>query len=133
MATRAWTESRNVYNLTVDETHTYYVLAGRTPVLVHNSNGSCGITGVSNLHGKTLGEAEQGIFGQGFSFTSETKGGYRCYDHPDGSQVWIRPNGEVMRLGPSIDAGPNQKNYRQRYGPDGQITQEHSTGEMVIR
>nr|WP_230554419.1 hypothetical protein [Salinispora arenicola] len=23
--------------------HTYYVIAGTTPVLVHNSNGSCGI------------------------------------------------------------------------------------------
>ncbi len=26
------------YNLTVDDLHTYYVLAGKTPVLVHNSN-----------------------------------------------------------------------------------------------
>jgi hypothetical protein len=26
------------YNLTVDDIHTYYVLAGDTPVLVHNSN-----------------------------------------------------------------------------------------------
>jgi hypothetical protein len=28
-----------MYNLTVDQLHTYYVLAGATPVLVHNSNG----------------------------------------------------------------------------------------------
>ncbi|MGC5332888.1 polymorphic toxin-type HINT domain-containing protein [Micromonospora sp. DT62] len=27
------------YNLTVDRTHTYYVLAGNTPVLVHNTGG----------------------------------------------------------------------------------------------
>ncbi|MFE0085891.1 hypothetical protein, partial [[Kitasatospora] papulosa] len=26
------------YNLTVEDFHTYYVLAGATPVLVHNSN-----------------------------------------------------------------------------------------------
>ncbi|MEU8702411.1 polymorphic toxin-type HINT domain-containing protein [Streptomyces sp. NPDC048680] len=32
------TESTAVYNLTVDDLHTYYVLAGETPVLVHNSN-----------------------------------------------------------------------------------------------
>ncbi|GAA4119422.1 hypothetical protein GCM10022284_75170 [Streptomyces hundungensis] len=38
--TRAWTEHHKVYNLTVDDLHTYYVLAGTTPVLVHNSN--CG-------------------------------------------------------------------------------------------
>ncbi|MEU5216495.1 polymorphic toxin-type HINT domain-containing protein [Streptomyces sp. NPDC020807] len=30
--------SAEVYNLTVDDLHTYYVLAGATPVLVHNSN-----------------------------------------------------------------------------------------------
>ncbi|WP_073501593.1 GH-E family nuclease [Actinacidiphila paucisporea] len=33
----------NRYNLTVDQLHTYYVVAGGTPVLVHNSNG-CGVT-----------------------------------------------------------------------------------------
>ncbi|MFI6697850.1 RHS repeat-associated core domain-containing protein [Streptomyces sp. NPDC050509] len=31
-------ESTTVYNLTVDDLHTYYVLAGQTPVLVHNSS-----------------------------------------------------------------------------------------------
>ncbi|MFC4032341.1 polymorphic toxin-type HINT domain-containing protein [Streptomyces polygonati] len=34
----------NRYNLTVNQLHTYYVLAGDTPVLVHNSNGLCGVT-----------------------------------------------------------------------------------------
>ncbi|MFE7854099.1 polymorphic toxin-type HINT domain-containing protein [Streptomyces sp. NPDC057403] len=34
--------SADMYNLTVDQLHTYYVLAGGTPVLVHNSNGLCG-------------------------------------------------------------------------------------------
>ncbi|MDG4787110.1 polymorphic toxin-type HINT domain-containing protein [Micromonospora sp. WMMD1102] len=33
------------YNLTVDDIHTYYVLAGNTPVLVHNTNPSgCGVS-----------------------------------------------------------------------------------------
>ncbi|NJP44756.1 polymorphic toxin-type HINT domain-containing protein [Actinacidiphila epipremni] len=31
--------ARNMYNLTVQDLHTYYVLAGHTPVLVHNSDG----------------------------------------------------------------------------------------------
>lgn len=35
---RAFTKRATTYNLTVDELHTYYVLAGQTPVLVHNSN-----------------------------------------------------------------------------------------------
>lgn len=34
---RAYTRHATTYNLTVDNLHTYYVLAGETPVLVHNS------------------------------------------------------------------------------------------------
>ncbi|MER6666710.1 polymorphic toxin-type HINT domain-containing protein [Amycolatopsis japonica] len=34
--TRSWSETRRVYNLTVDTDHTYYVVAGQTPVLTHN-------------------------------------------------------------------------------------------------
>lgn len=36
---RAYTDHVRTYNLTVDGLHTYYVLAGETPVLVHNSEG----------------------------------------------------------------------------------------------
>ncbi|MGW5582283.1 polymorphic toxin-type HINT domain-containing protein, partial [Micromonospora chokoriensis] len=35
-ATRHWSEPAQVYNLTVDDVHTYYVLAGDTSLLVHN-------------------------------------------------------------------------------------------------
>ncbi|WP_079056293.1 polymorphic toxin-type HINT domain-containing protein [Streptomyces caeruleatus] len=41
-ANRSFTRYARTYNLTVDDLHTYYVLAGKTPVLVHNSNGMCG-------------------------------------------------------------------------------------------
>ncbi|GAB3720892.1 polymorphic toxin-type HINT domain-containing protein [Amycolatopsis oliviviridis] len=34
--TRSWSETRRVYNLTVDTDHTYFVVAGQTPVLTHN-------------------------------------------------------------------------------------------------
>ncbi|MEU9092829.1 polymorphic toxin-type HINT domain-containing protein [Streptomyces sp. NPDC048428] len=37
-ANRAYSKRARTYNLTVDDLHTYYVLAGETPVLVHNSN-----------------------------------------------------------------------------------------------
>ncbi|GAA3883842.1 hypothetical protein GCM10022227_46580 [Streptomyces sedi] len=37
------TRASTVHNLTVEGLHTYYVLAGQTPVLVHNSN--CPLTG----------------------------------------------------------------------------------------
>ncbi|MER7832173.1 polymorphic toxin-type HINT domain-containing protein [Streptomyces sp. NPDC095602] len=39
---RSFTQQARTYNLTVADLHTYYVLAGETPVLVHNSNGWCG-------------------------------------------------------------------------------------------
>lgn len=38
---RAYTQHARTYNFTVDDFHTYYVLAGTTPVLVHNST-PCG-------------------------------------------------------------------------------------------
>lgn len=44
VAVRAYTASARTYNLTVDGVHTYFVLAGHTPVLVHNvggGNGDC--------------------------------------------------------------------------------------------
>jgi hypothetical protein len=40
-----WTETATVYNLTVTDIHTYYVIAGSTPVLVHNTAASCPIEG----------------------------------------------------------------------------------------
>ncbi|WP_406642538.1 Hint domain-containing protein [Amycolatopsis sp. WGS_07] len=39
-----YTSSFRTYNLTIDTTHTYYVLAGATPILVHNN--SCPIDSV---------------------------------------------------------------------------------------
>ncbi|MFJ7078205.1 polymorphic toxin-type HINT domain-containing protein [Streptomyces sp. NPDC098781] len=37
-ANRSFTRHARTFNLTVGDLHTYYVLAGQTPVLVHNSN-----------------------------------------------------------------------------------------------
>ncbi|MFC7219666.1 polymorphic toxin-type HINT domain-containing protein [Streptomyces polyrhachis] len=42
-ANKPYTLHARTYNLTVDDLHTYYVLAGETPVLVHNSN--CDVAG----------------------------------------------------------------------------------------
>ncbi|MFD9411015.1 polymorphic toxin-type HINT domain-containing protein [Streptomyces sp. NPDC059989] len=38
VSNKPYTEHATTYNLTIDDFHTYYVLAGETPVLVHNSN-----------------------------------------------------------------------------------------------
>ncbi|MFJ9817458.1 polymorphic toxin-type HINT domain-containing protein [Streptomyces sp. NPDC101151] len=50
-ANRPYSAHTRTYNLTVEDLHAYYVLAGETPVLVHNSN--CGI----RPHDKARGAA----------------------------------------------------------------------------
>jgi hypothetical protein len=49
---RSFSEIARTYNLTVDDLHTYYVLAGDTPVLVHNSR--CLIGNLVGPQGETL-------------------------------------------------------------------------------
>ncbi|WHM36621.1 polymorphic toxin-type HINT domain-containing protein [Streptomyces sp. BPTC-684] len=39
---RSYEKNARTYNLTIDDLHTYYVLAGSTPILVHNSGPFCG-------------------------------------------------------------------------------------------
>ncbi|WP_435191259.1 polymorphic toxin-type HINT domain-containing protein [Streptomyces sp. bgisy126] len=40
---RHWKTLQPAYNLTVNDLHTYHVLAGKTPVLVHNTDPGCGL------------------------------------------------------------------------------------------
>ncbi|OKJ02807.1 hypothetical protein AMK18_11460 [Streptomyces sp. CB01249] len=53
-----WTRAATVHNLTVSDLHTYYVLAGETPVLVHNVN-------EGSLCNVTLGPAIKGQKAEG--------------------------------------------------------------------
>ncbi|MEH1123040.1 polymorphic toxin-type HINT domain-containing protein [Micromonospora sp. CPCC 206061] len=46
-AVHAYTQPQRVHNLTVEDLHTYYVLAGNTPVLVHNNSASCPIHSIT--------------------------------------------------------------------------------------
>ncbi|MCM2423911.1 polymorphic toxin-type HINT domain-containing protein [Streptomyces sp. RKAG293] len=55
-ANRAFALQARTYNLTVDNLHTYYVLAGDTPVLVHNSGPCPGLSG--SWHEGTFESAE---------------------------------------------------------------------------
>ncbi|MET8976251.1 polymorphic toxin-type HINT domain-containing protein [Streptomyces sp. NPDC004539] len=49
---RKWTALANVYNLTVADLHAYYVLAGETPILVHNSSCFRAPESYVNRHGE---------------------------------------------------------------------------------
>ncbi|WP_405821587.1 RICIN domain-containing protein [Streptomyces sp. NBC_01390] len=59
----------SAYNLTVDSVHTYYVLAGTTPVLVHNANGCPTGTMVLGIgrHSEALAKEIQG----GYTFNGD--------------------------------------------------------------
>lgn len=84
-----------------------------------------------NLNGKSQEEAEQELNDAGFIQGNTSAGGYARWRHPDGSDVYIRPNGEVIRLGPKVAPTGGGKMYHPHYDPDGQITQEHNTGETI--
>jgi hypothetical protein len=69
------------------------------PVKPTNGDGDFGATGeLPNLGGMTQEEADEALEGSGFTKGSTTKGGYTKYTHPDGSVVWIGPDGEIDRI-----------------------------------
>ncbi len=61
-----------------------------------------------------------------------TAGGYTRYKFPDQSEVWIRPNGEVVRL-PRREYAPQgqRTNKGARLDENGALTSAHTTGEKV--
>ncbi|GIM87193.1 type IV secretion protein Rhs [Salinispora arenicola] len=63
-STRSWSEHQKVYNLTVDGLHTYYVIAGNTPVLVHNTNGCFGNSIPTESLDVIKGIQRDGVLGQ---------------------------------------------------------------------
>jgi RHS repeat-associated protein len=78
-----FTGRQTMYNLTVAELHTYYVLAGTTPVLVHNcgegiyeAGGKHGPTARSSSRGTNSAEPRngQGAFDNSFEWTPEGPG-----------------------------------------------------------
>ena len=69
--------------------------------------------------------------GKGFEYHSTSKGGYVRYRHPGGSEVYIRPNGEVGRLGPKVTPGGGGKPYHPRVDANGNRIDTHNPGEFV--
>ncbi|MFJ1841402.1 polymorphic toxin-type HINT domain-containing protein [Streptomyces sp. NPDC088146] len=86
-ANRPFIKHVRTYNLTVDGLHTYYVLAGQTPVLVHNSN--CAIPSASEAAFKAA-ENPAGIFIKN-KHLSSFEGRYAKFNTADASeaQSWV--------------------------------------------
>uniref|UniRef100_UPI003703B0D0 polymorphic toxin-type HINT domain-containing protein n=1 Tax=Streptomyces rhizosphaerihabitans TaxID=1266770 RepID=UPI003703B0D0 len=131
-----YTKRQRTHNLTVQDIHTYYVLAGDTPVLVHNDGGSPDVTRIKNLQGMGLDDAHDYLERNGFTLKSWSdgkggKGGYMTYQSGDGSKITIRDSdGRVTRT-TVIDNGPNKKNGVQRWDEGGKKTLSHDHGEAV--
>jgi len=85
-----------------------------------------------DLTGWPGAQAVEALDDAGFEYHHTTRGGYRQWIHPDGSQVWVKPNGEIVRLGPKVK-GRSGKAHRPRFDQHGKRTQSHSTGEKLVK
>ena len=131
VSVRSFSSSRYMRNLTVAQLHTYYVMAGGTPVLVHNEGVGPSSGQVPDMTGMTQAQADELLSKNGFTLKSISEGGYATYKAADGSKVTVRlSDGRVTRTA-TVDPGPNQRNWTQRYGPDGHPTTSHDTGEIL--
>lgn len=127
-------EHATVHNLTIEDTHTYYVLAGETPVLVHNS--SCPIaanTATSatddwaNVSG-ILRDASRGKgnFGVGSGTAADAQSAGRAWVG-EGSRLasdgktWLSQDGLRQWRPPSFKPrlGIWQSNFESRWVPSG--------------
>jgi filamentous hemagglutinin len=115
-------------NLTVNDLHTYYVMAGNTPILVHNSNCDDWVNASGILRDATRGKGNFGLgsasraqadglgsdwVGEGYSVARDGKtlvsaDGLRQYRSPS-----YKPNNAA------IGRAPYQANFQSRWEPRG--------------
>jgi hypothetical protein len=90
-AVRAYHQTEITYDLTIDGLHTYYVLAGATPVLVHNCDegyadvyldDAGGHASIAVTHGGETLHTEAGS-----EVGQDSVGGFRTTDHNPGTTV----------------------------------------------
>jgi RHS repeat-associated protein len=94
---RLYHATQTTYDLTIDGLHTYYVVAGETPVLVHNCGGSVGghksVCDCAN-GGTPIGPRNGGLAGgkhpnTGVPFDAEGFPDFSAWRHPDVPDVRI--------------------------------------------
>ncbi|MCW3844736.1 HINT domain-containing protein [Micromonospora yasonensis] len=61
VAVRTWTGLQQMHDLTIADIHTYYVVAGTTPVLVHNNNGCVEVTANDNSYSISHAKSGSGV------------------------------------------------------------------------
>ena len=140
LASRHYKAVQTTYNLTVQNTHTYYVEAGNTPVLVHNAKSCTSGANAAALQGTAVHNA--------FSdFLDDIGGGYRgeetlpsgkridgSYTDPaTGAQVpielkpandrqWQKATGQIAGYEDEMGAPPGSGQiWQYSYGPSGAL------------
>jgi len=123
-----------VYTLTVAKDHTFFV--GTAKVLVHNANCFGIASEIPNLSGKARSAADELLRSRGATVKT-SQGGYAEYKFADKSEVYIRPDGEVIRTAaPQYGPDGARINKGQRLDQNGvplprSDPQSHNTGERV--
>ncbi|MDI1454401.1 polymorphic toxin-type HINT domain-containing protein [Streptomyces sp. ATE26] len=121
---RAYSARARTYNLTVEGLHTYYVLAGQTPVLVHNS-GPCGPAKGAAGEARAVQELQdRGYTIMGTHVKLEAKDGTISY-----VDVVATRNGPGLgapeyfevKNGPSARLSPQQKTVYGQLGDSGNV------------
>ncbi|MER6391230.1 polymorphic toxin-type HINT domain-containing protein [Streptomyces sp. NPDC001523] len=109
-ANKPYTQHATTYNLTVDDLHTYYVLAGETPVLVHNSNCFASISrqkqdqhvaGTKEYQERLSNGTPTSVFA-----TRSEADAYARYAWDNGYPVPGRPNVRQYDFGKPVGRGP---------------------------
>ncbi|MFD4524187.1 polymorphic toxin-type HINT domain-containing protein [Streptomyces sp. NPDC058470] len=112
---RGYTQHATTYNLTVDDLHTYYVLVGKTPVLVHNS--SCSVGSVTGPAGEVL------PLPRGAAGTPVVTGKGWAYDIPAGTKG-LDPRVAQVRVMDPVTTGKYQY-------PNGYVVYMNKAGQSV--
>jgi RHS repeat-associated protein len=102
VAVRTWTGLQQMHDLTVDDLHTYYVVAADRPVLVHNCGSDAELLGLAKELGKTA-EQYQAKAGTAWDVDNKTSAVIRAL-FPDKKGGWyeatvVGASGEGMSLG----------------------------------
>ena len=110
---------------------------------------------VPYLDGMTFSQAVETLTDTGFQLIKTTPDGYQHFRHPDGSEIKIRPDGNIKRIGPKMDSddprkpGRFQPKYLASPGEEGKailqrhtfypggakshgVTISHDSGEKVV-
>jgi hypothetical protein len=123
----------------VEGLHNYAI--GHEDILVHSSSGKVPGAGagghgeasnIGNLTGMSRAEVDAALTARGAT-KHITAGDYTHYRFPDGSEVFIRPDGRVGRIAaPQYDPDTGQRTNRgQRLDQDGRPTSNHDSGDRV--